>query len=71
MREKTSYDAIVEKMKEFVQKLYLVVFSKEFKYDDVNPVSTAIGNSELMTKRVKLIESSLRFGMLGTKKRYA
>jgi len=49
----------MDKFISIVKKLYLVIHATNFEYTHYNPTKSAIGNIELNSKRLKILEASL------------
>ena len=50
------------KTKDFIQKLYPVLYADEFKFKESQTTYSAVGDQYLMRKREELLRSALRFG---------
>ena len=61
-KQKMNVELIVIKTREFVQKLYPVIYAEEFKFKTSNTTMSAAGDQYLMRKREELVKSALRFG---------
>lgn len=62
-------DYIVTKTKEFISRLYPVLYSEEFKdIEHAGTTRSAAGEPELLVKRKALIQSALRYGQAHTVK---
>lgn len=47
-------------LKDFVNRVYAVLYSEKFKYDDLDPTKVALGNPTLVNDRINLINSSIQ-----------
>ena len=61
-RQKLNVEFILGKSKEFIQKLYPVVYSEEFKFRQSDYTMSAAGDQYLARKREELIKAALCFG---------
>ena len=53
---------IMLKSKEFVQRLYPVIYAEEFKFRESDYTFSAAGDQYLLRKREELIKAALRYG---------
>jgi hypothetical protein len=61
-RDKTNVDMLIQKTKEFIQRLYPVIYSEEFKFRESDSTFSAAGDQYLLRKREELIKAALRYG---------
>lgn len=58
---------IMLKTKEFIQKLYPVIYADEFKFKESDYTMSAAGDQYLLRKREELIKSALCYGNTASK----
>lgn len=61
-KNKLNVQFIMMKAKDFIQKLYPVIYSDGFQFMESQPTHSACGDQYLLRKREDLIVSALRFG---------
>mmetsp|Transcript_22870 Transcript_22870/g.22134 ORF Transcript_22870/g.22134 Transcript_22870/m.22134 type:complete len:327 (+) Transcript_22870:1169-2149(+) len=66
-KQKLNVEYITNRTKEYIQRLYPVLYCEEFKYQESNPVESASGDQYLVRKREELIQSALRYGQPAAK----
>jgi hypothetical protein len=61
-KQKVNVEHVMMKTKEFLRKLYPVMYSQEFQFRESAPTASATGDQYLFRKREDLVRSALRFG---------
>lgn len=61
-RQKLNVEFIMLKTKEYIQKLYPVIYSEEFKFKESDYTMSAAGDQYLLRKREELVRAALCFG---------
>ena len=67
--DKQNVQELIEKARNYISKIYPVIYSNDFHFKTTDPTESAAGNIEVFAMRKKLLGSALRFGVQGTKER--